>query len=118
MTTIEEANARGRQLEKRVMAANRNNFDGLTLIHGNWLAKMGYNKATPLEALALVTSEIGEAVNECRHGQPSDHFGEELADIVLRVMGIASQHKIDLLGEIYSKIQRNLESGDNRGRII
>lgn len=86
--------------------------------HWAWLQSMGYDQATPLEALALVTSEIGEAVNECRNGPPTREFGHELADIVLRVMGIAKQHNVDLVEEIVQKIATNDRRGRNKDRII
>jgi NTP pyrophosphatase (non-canonical NTP hydrolase) len=86
--------------------------------HYQWLGRMGYTKATPLESLALITSEIGEAVNECRQGEPTDKFGEELADIVLRVFGLARRYNIDIADAMTQKIIKNYASGDNRGRTI
>lgn len=86
--------------------------------HYAWLVKMGYTTATPLESLALITSEIGEAANECRHGEPTPQFGEELADIVLRTLGLARRLGIDIEPLILAKIEKNEASGNNRGRVI
>lgn len=81
-----------------------------------WVEKMGWHNKTPLEALALVASEVGEAINECRHEIPSKHFGEELADIVLRVLDLAHWHNIDMEKELLLKMAKNEQRG-NRGRI-
>lgn len=86
--------------------------------HYRWLVKMGYTTATPLESLALITSEIGEAANECRHGAPGEGFGEELADIVLRTFGLARRLNIDIEALMLAKIEKNEAAGDNRGRLI
>lgn len=102
----------------QLLKANSDSINGITEIHYQWLVKMGYTKATPLESLALIAGEIGEAVNECRHGEPTDQFGEELADIVLRVFGLARTHSIDIAQQMRDKITKNYKSGDNRGRII
>ena len=58
--------------------------------HHAWLKEMGWvGVTTPLEQLALITSEVGEAVNECRGEKPTDKVGSELADIILRTLGLA-----------------------------
>lgn len=93
----------------------------LSAQHYAWLARMGYTRATPLEQLALIAGEIGEAVNTCHDGEPSAQLGEELADIVLRVMGLAQDQDIDLVEALNARIERNLAMQsplDNRGRII
>jgi NTP pyrophosphatase (non-canonical NTP hydrolase) len=85
--------------------------------HCAWLKEMGWvGNTTPLEQLALIASEIGEAVNECRGTKVSDQLGAELADIVLRTVGMASELNIDLSYEIEEKIKKNLARG-NKGRI-
>jgi len=80
-----------------------------------WVEKMGWHNKTTLEALALVASEVGEAINECRNDKPTDAFGEELADIVLRVLDIAHWHDIDMEQELKAKMAKN-ESRGSRGR--
>ncbi len=83
----------------------------------DWVEKMGWHdNKTVLEALALITSEIGEAVNECRNEKPTAAFGEELADIVLRVMDLAHWQGIDLEQELIAKMDKNEQRGA-RGRI-
>lgn len=86
-------------------------------LHNEWLVEMGFNKSTPLEKLALICSEIGEAVNECRGEKPTDKLGSELADIVLRTFGAAEQLGINIEEEIMAKIEKNRKTG-NKGRVI
>ncbi len=40
----------------------------------DWVERMGWHNKFPLEALALIASEVGEAVNECRGEEPTDDF--------------------------------------------
>ena len=81
-----------------------------------WVEKMGWHNKTTLEALALVASEVGEAINECRNEKPSEEFGEELADIILRVLDIAHWQGVDMEQEISRKMLKNEQRG-TRGRI-
>jgi len=81
-----------------------------------WVEKMGWHNKTTLEALALVASEVGEAINECRNEKPTDEFGEELADIILRVLDIAHWQGIDIEEKIINKMNKNEQRG-SRGRI-
>jgi NTP pyrophosphatase (non-canonical NTP hydrolase) len=81
-----------------------------------WVEKMGWHNKTTLEALALVASEVGEAINECRHEKPSEAFGEELADIILRVLDISHWQGIDIENEILKKMSKN-EIRGTRGRL-
>ncbi len=84
--------------------------------HYEWVEEMGWHNKTPLEALALVASEVGEAVNECRGEKPTPAFGEELADVVLRVIDLAQWQGIDIEAELLKKMEKNKERG-NRGRL-
>lgn len=86
--------------------------------HYDWVDRMGWHgKATPLELLALVASEIGEAVNECRGEEPTDKLGSELADIILRTLDMSLVMGIDIEKELLNKIHAN-ELRGNKGRII
>jgi NTP pyrophosphatase (non-canonical NTP hydrolase) len=88
----------------------------ITQLHFDWVEEMGWHNKTPLEALALVASEVGEAVNECRGEKPTEDFGEELADIVLRVIDLAHWQGVDIESELIKKIEKNKARG-NRGRL-
>lgn len=83
----------------------------------DWVERMGWHNKTVLEALALIASEVGEAVNECRGDEPTESFGEELADICLRVFDLAQWQKIDLQASIIKKMEIN-ELRGTRGRRI
>lgn len=83
----------------------------------NWVERMGWHNKTVLEALALIASEVGEAVNECRHEKPSENFGEELADIILRTVDLAVWQEIDINAALLAKMKKN-EMNGTRGRRI
>ena len=85
--------------------------------HYAWVCRMGWNNKNTLEQLALVASEVGEAVNECRGEAPTDLLQFELADIVLRVMGVAESLGIDLETAIAAKMKTN-EMRGTRGRKV
>ena len=87
----------------------------LAMLQWRWVEDVGWHNKTPLESLALVASEVGEAVNECRGEKPSESFGEELADIILRVLDLAIEEDIDIGAEITRKMGINKGRG-TRGR--
>lgn len=92
-------------------------LNDIAYAHWKWVEEMGWHNSTVLEKLALVTSEVGEAINECRHDELSDKFGSELADIVLRVFDMAECYNINIEQEIVNKMTANSLKG-NRGRTI
>lgn len=95
-----------------------NSINTLARSHYEWVDAMGWHgKATPLESLALVASEVGEAVNECRYEKPTENLGSELADIILRVLDLSIVLDINIETEILNKIEANKKRG-NKGRII
>lgn len=67
----------------------------------------GWDNKTNLECLALVASEVGEAINECRGTEPSDAFGEELADIILRTLDLAKANDLDINQLVLNKLLKN-----------
>ena len=83
-----------------------------------WAESMEWHNKLPLEYLALIGSEVGEAVNECRGKKPTDLLPDELADIVLRVLDFAEHLHINMEKAIQNKIKKNqtLKRGD-KGRI-
>ena len=83
----------------------------------DWVERMGWHNKTVLEALALIASEVGEAVNEYRGEAPTPEFGVELADIILRVADLAQWQGIDLAAVIAEKMAINEQRG-TRGRRI
>lgn len=86
--------------------------------HFAWVTSMGWvGNKTPLESLMLIVSECGEAANEVRGDQPTEHFGSELADIVLRTMALAEEMNVDLEAELILKMNHNLAKGKKEGRL-
>lgn len=86
-----------------------------------------------LARLALVTTEVSEAAEVLRevdswssygggrlelteHGR--DHFGEELADCVIRVLDLADSLDINLATAIFEKIERNKARPHKHGKVI
>ena len=59
-----------------------------------------------LSKLALIGSEVGEAVRALQHGDDRG-FAEEIADVVIRVMDLCGYTNIDLGDEIIQKMQAN-----------
>ena len=59
-----------------------------------------------LAKLALISSEIGEAVSALQHGDEG-LFAEEVADIVIRVLDLCGTEDIDLGGEVLDKMMTN-----------
>lgn len=82
----------------------------------DWVEAQGWHNKTPLEALALIASEVGEAVNECRGDKPTAELGSELADIVLRTVDLAHWLGFDIGLEIANKMAFN-EARGTRGRL-
>ena len=86
--------------------------------HGHWVESVGWrNTKTPLECLALIASEVGEAANECRNKKPTEKLGDELADIILRTLDLALEQDIDINEAIYEKMAKNKLRG-NAGRSV
>lgn len=83
----------------------------------DWVERMGWHNGTVLEKLALIASEVGEAVNECRGEKPTPAFGEELADIILRTVDLALEQGVDIELEVVRKMAKNERRG-TRGRRI
>ncbi len=83
----------------------------------DWVERMGWHNKTVLEALALIASEVGEAINECRGEAPTQEFGTELADIILRVADLAQWQGINLAEVISAKMAVN-EARGARGRRV
>jgi len=77
------------------------------------------------ESIALVHSELSEALEEAREGKFGIHFaasgkpegfGVELADAVIRIMDIAEQEGIDMQNAIATKHQYNKTRPHRHGK--
>lgn len=76
------------------------NFNKIAQTHYEWVENMNWHNKTVLEALALIASEVGEASFEHLDDYPTTHFGEELADIMLRSLDLAYWQQVDLNKEV------------------
>lgn len=66
------------------------------------------------ELIALAHSELSEALEAARHGDPPDdkipeHSGmeAELADVIIRVLDMAAGLKLDVVGATVAKLEFN-----------
>ena len=64
--------------------------------------------------IALITSELSEALEDFRKGD-KEHFGEELADTYIRLQELATGLGIDLLAETRKKMEKNKGRGFRHG---
>jgi len=85
--------------------------------HSEWVNKQDWQKTTVLEKLALIGSEVGEAVNECRGNSPTGEFQHEIADIVLRVFHLAETENIDIEKAIEGKMERNKKKDIDKSKL-
>jgi len=75
---------------------NNMNLNEIAEKQFDWVERMAWHNKTVLESLALIASEIGETAEECFGSNPTKEFGEELADIILRVADLAHDRGYDL----------------------
>ncbi len=86
-------------------------------LHYDWVENMGWHtSSTNLEKLALIASEIGEAVNECRGAEPTENLKYELADIMLRVIDLQMLLGYNIELNLKHKVYKNILRG-NKNRL-
>lgn len=83
----------------------------------------GWNVTTPKSweetykipaVLALITSEISEALEAFRHDDPVN-FAEEMADTIIRVLDCTSGLGIDMDAAVRDKMEKNKTRGFRHG---
>lgn len=100
------------------MSFNSTDLNAIAQTNWHWIEEMGWHDGkTVLEALALVCSEVGEAINECRGPEPTEKFRLELADIILRTGDLAYSLNIDLGQACIDKININRVNGNYKNRV-
>lgn len=72
------------------------NLNDIGCRHSAWVESMGWHNKTPLEAIAMIASEMGEAAAELVGGVPTDKFGQELSDIILRIADLSQVLGLDI----------------------
>ncbi len=70
-----------------------------------------------LAEVGLFVTEVAELMEDIRNDN-RDHYAEEGADIVIRVMNWFNRKKIDLESAIMAKHQKNMKRGKLHGRKI
>lgn len=91
-------------------------LDEISREHHEWIREMGWiGTTTVLEQIALIASEVGEAANECRGAVPTDKLPDELADIILRTLGLFERIGVSPTEAVLAKMAKNRAKG-NRGR--
>lgn len=83
-------------------------IEKLALVHYQFLESRNANKSTELEALGMIASEVGEAVEECINDKLTANFPLEVADIALRSIGLMKRRNvlIDSLADVERSILR------------
>ena len=74
--------------------------------HGFWSGQNPLDITVQLAKLALITSEIGEAVEAVRHADMVN-LREELADIIIRVLDLSEALGFNMADAIDSKMRVN-----------
>lgn len=80
----------------------------ITDVHATARSKGWHEAIVPLPVhLALIHSEVSEALQADRKGEGDAAVAEELADVVIRVMDTAAAHGLDLAGALLMKMDTN-----------
>jgi NTP pyrophosphatase (non-canonical NTP hydrolase) len=61
------------------------------------------------EMLALVHTEVSEATDAYKKGEPMEHVGEELIDAMIRILHLLSALDLDAEALFQEKMQKNWE---------
>lgn len=89
----------------------------------NWNARQGFwDSDNTGEKIALMHSELSEALEADRKNLPSDHIPEfsgveeELADCMIRILDFAGHHDLRLAEAFTAKLQYNLSRPYKHGK--
>lgn len=75
----------------------------------------GYRYLSIGDALALIHSEVSEALDAYRNDD-KENFSEEMADITIRVLHVCGDLNIDLTKAVNDKMLKNTKRPINHGR--
>lgn len=75
-------------------------IDEIANKHYEWIKSFGWEKGSLLKKLAMIISEFGEAVDECRGEEIGEDYYYEIADVGLRVLTALKQVDIRLRASV------------------
>jgi len=61
------------------------------------------------EMLALIHTEVSEATDAYKKGEPMEHVGEELTDAIIRILHLMSALDLDAENLFQEKMKKNWE---------
>lgn len=79
-----------------------------------WREAPDVEDATKVSRLALIATEVAEAIEAVRNGDDAN-LAEELADVVIRCLDFADIYDINLGAALLEKLERNRGRGYRHG---
>jgi NTP pyrophosphatase (non-canonical NTP hydrolase) len=75
----------------------------------------GVREAFISQKLALITSEVAEALEGLRRGD-AENLGEELADIIIRTLDLGEELRFDMGARVVRKMRQNVQRPPKHGK--
>jgi NTP pyrophosphatase (non-canonical NTP hydrolase) len=95
----------------------KNKFHELAKEKGWWVDRDPNNPTDQVVVLALIGTEVSEAIQEVRKGN-QEGLKEELADIMIRLLDFAGALEIDIFQLVEEKHNINKHRSIKHGRVL